>query len=74
MNQVYNINRVYRKRYTKQTYDMAHIMHHAIKQVSMKRILNKCGKKVDYEIPKEIKHFHTRESFLPLDPTYMIDE
>ena len=77
VNHVYNIRRRNRKRYTKQTYDMAHmahIIHHAMKQVSIKRILKKWGDQVDYKMSKEIKQIHTREAFIPLDPHYMAEE
>ena len=74
VNHVYNMRRGNRKRYTKQTYDMAHIMHHAIKQVLMNRTLNKWGKQVDHEISKEIKQFHTIDAFLPFDPPYMEED
>ena len=41
---VYNMRIGKRKIYTKQTYDIAHIIQHAMKQVSMKRGLKKVGK------------------------------
>ena len=50
---------------------MAHIIHHAMKQVSMKRILSKWGKKVEDEVSRDINHFHTRKPFSYLDPPYM---
>ena len=71
VNHIYNTRMGKRKRYTKQTHDMAHIIHHAMKQVSMKRILSKWGKKVEDEVSRDIKHFHTIEAFSHLDPPYM---
>ena len=58
VNHVYNIRRGKRKKYTKKTYDMAHMAHiiyHRMKQVSMKLILKKWGNQVDYKMVKEIK-------------------
>ena len=77
VNHVYNIRRGKRKKYTKKTYDMAHMAHiiyHRMKQVSMKLILKKWGNQVDYEMSKEIKEFLTREELLPFDTAYMAEE
>ena len=63
-----------RKRYAKQNYDMAQIIHHATKQVFMKRDLKKWGKQSEYELSKDTKKFHMREAFLPLDPSQMTEE
>ena len=52
---------------------MAHIIHHAMKQVPMKRIYKNWCKQVEDEVSEEIKKFHTREAFLPLDPAYMAE-
>ena len=48
VNHVYNISRGKRMIYAKQTYDMAHIIHHAIKQVLTNHSLKKWEKKVYY--------------------------
>ena len=63
-----------RRRYAKQTYDMEHIIHHEIKQVSMKRNLNKWVKLAEDELSKEINKFHIIEAFLPLDSSHTKEE
>ena len=63
-----------RRRYVKQTYYMEHIIHHATKQVSMKRNLKKWGKRAEDEVSKEINKLHMREAFLPLEPYQMKEE
>ena len=41
-------------------YDMAHIIHHATKQVSVKRYMNKLGKQSGYKVSKEKNKFRIR--------------
>ena len=53
---------------------MAHIIHHATKQVSMKRDLKKWGKQAEYEVSKYLNKFHMREEFFPLDSPYIKEE
>ena len=58
-----------RKIYSKQTYGIAHIIKHAMLQVSMKRGLKKWEKREEDTVSKYFKQFHTRETFLPLEPS-----
>ena len=68
------MRRVNRKRYTKQTYDMVHIIYHAMKQVSMKRNMNSWEKQAEYEVSKKLYKFHMREELFPLDSPYIKEE
>ena len=70
----YNMRSGKRKRYAKKTYGMAHIMHHAVKQVPMKRDLNKWWKRPEDAVSKELNQFHMGEAFLPIDPYQIIEE
>ena len=58
----------------KKNYGMAHIMHHAVKQVPMKRDLNKWWKRPEDAVSKELNQFHMGEAFLPIDPDQIIEE
>ena len=62
------------KTYAKQNYDMAHIIYHATKQVSVKRYLKKWGKQAEDEVSKDLNKFHIRVAFLPLDPSHIKEE
>ena len=71
---VYNLNSSKRKIYSKQIYDMAHLIQHSMTQVSMKRGLKKWGEIEKDLVLKELKQFHMREAFLPLYPYQITQE
>ena len=74
MQKIHNLRIKNRRRYAKQTYDIAHIIHHATKQVSVRRDMKKWGKRAEDEVSKELNKFHMRESLLPLDTSHMKEE
>ena len=57
---VYNVRIGRRKRYSKQTYNMAHIIQHEMLHVMAKNGLKNWGKREENEVSKDMNQFHMR--------------
>ena len=62
------------KRYSKQTYEDATLIHYATTQVSIKRGLKQWGKRAVKAVLKELDQFHTKKTFRLLYPSDIMEQ